>query len=227
MRKYLSVFNPCCLISLLVSFFFARGTISIGTLYAFLPAMNGIVSAAAAGMVYWIVERKRPPSSRRGRQAVLTGALAGVLWIYALEYPEVSVFFFCLVVVAAYSDARAFFKKGWSFLAPDKSLTSANALELFGFMVSLMTSFMMLNLTLQNIYAFFGRKAFNFSEGVDSISDALYFTFTFMTTVGFGDIVPLNVVAKVVVAAECAVSYLCLALLIGVVNRGIRPPAAK
>lgn len=224
MRKYLSVFNPCCLISLIVSFFFARGTITIGAWYAFLPAINGALSSAASGAVYWLIERKRRSSSFRRKQAALTGALAGVLWIYALEYPQVSVFFFCLVVAAAFSDARAFFKKGWSFLAPDKSLTPANALELFGFMVSLMTSFIMLNLTLQNIYAFFGRKAFNFTEGVDSISDALYFTFTFMTTVGFGDIVPLTVVAKVVVAAECAVSYLCLAMLIGVVNRGIRPP---
>ena len=106
MRKYLSVFNPCCLISLIVSFFFAQGTISIGGLYAFLPFMNAAASAFAAGAAYWAVERRtRRPVRRRGTAAA-TAAFTGALWIYALEYPAVSVFFFWLVAAAAFSDTR-------------------------------------------------------------------------------------------------------------------------
>ena len=51
--------------------------------------------------------------------------------------------------------------------------------------------------------------------------DVLYFTIVLMSTVGFGDLVPLTAPAKFVVSVQCLVSYVMFALVVGLVVRGI------
>ncbi len=51
--------------------------------------------------------------------------------------------------------------------------------------------------------------------------NALYFSVVVMTTLGFGDIVPLTPDAKMVVVLQCLTSYIMFALMIGILMRGI------
>jgi voltage-gated potassium channel len=53
------------------------------------------------------------------------------------------------------------------------------------------------------------------------IGDYLYFSVVVMTTLGFGDITPATGWARVVVSLQCISSYFMLAILVGVITKGI------
>lgn len=62
---------------------------------------------------------------------------------------------------------------------------------------------------------------------INNIINALYFTVITMTTVGFGDFIPLTYYGKILVISECLTSYIIFGLMIGLIVRGIRYSQTK
>lgn len=54
-----------------------------------------------------------------------------------------------------------------------------------------------------------------------SVINGLYFSTVVMTTLGFGDIVPVTVDARLLVVAQTLISYILFALMIGCITRGV------
>ena len=69
-------------------------------------------------------------------------------------------------------------------------------------------------------------KRISFYDSHD-IYNALYFTVITMTTVGFGDFIPISYFSKMILVAECLTCYVMLGIMIGLIVRGIRPQKTK
>ena len=222
-------FNSCYLVSLLILSLFSRQIAVLFApnyyvyFYVLLPVVNGGLSCLVVALFFGLIKHKVAPSRYQNKNKVLiVSFLTGLLTIYAAGSQIVALGVFLTVMYVTILNLRNFMRKLWVYLAPDKILTKEDMLNFSSFFVSLITAFIVLNLTVSFVHDFFGAgQAFNFKPGIEGILDAVYFTFICVTTVGFGDIVPLTPFAKIIVSFECISSYIMLALFIGVINRGI------
>lgn len=222
-------FNPCYLVSLLILSLFSRQIAVLFApdyyvyFYVLLPFVNGALSCIVIALFFGLIRHRMAPSRYQNKNQVLVVSFfTGLLTIYAAGSQLVSFGIFLAVMYVTLINLRDFMRKLWVYLAPDKILTKEDMFNFSSFFISLITAFIVLNLTVSFLHDFFGAgQAFNFKPGIEGILDAVYFTFICITTVGFGDIVPLTPFAKIIVSFECVSSYIMLALFIGVVNRGI------
>ena len=110
-------------------------------------------------------------------------------------------------------------------LAPGAFVTWPDMLRLGRGYLMLITASTLLNASLELLHRMAGAKpAFGFAGGENLVADSLYFSLVVMTTLGFGDITPQTIDAKILVGLESLSSYVVFALLVGVVTRGILPP---
>ncbi len=223
-------FNPCYLVSLLILSLFSRQisalldpNTTIISFFILLPLIDGILTAAAVYGLHMLFDRVLYSYHYQDRKQVLiVSFIAGFSTIYSAMFPLCTFVIFGIVMFVTISNIRAFVRKLGIYLEPNKIVTKEDLFNLAAFFTSLITAFIVLNLTIESLHNFFGiGQAFNFSPGVEGILDSVYFTFILMTTVGFGDIVPLTPFAKIMVSFECMTSYIMFALIIGIVNRGI------
>lgn len=226
---FLDSFNSCYLVSLLILALFSRQAALLLTsdyniyFFVLLPFVNAGLSFGVLEVFYRII-RKRVSFShiQYKKQAQIVSVITGIMTIYAAAFQLVAFLTFLIVMFVTVVNVRSFMRRLWRYLEPDKILTKEDMFDFCAFFVSIVTAFIVLNLTTAYLHDFLGAgPAFNFQPGVEGILDAVYFTFVSMTTVGFGDIVPLTPFAKIIVSFECMASYILFALFIGVVNRGI------
>ncbi len=110
--------------------------------------------------------------------------------------------------------------------------TWADVGELAHLYATMLAAFTLITVSLTLLPIFFKGYPKPFSIPADSASiiDAFYFCVVMMTTLGFGDIVPLTLSAKVVVTFQCLISYVMFGLMIGTITRGVvsqRIPKSK
>lgn len=152
----------------------------------------------------------------------LTGFIAGIACIYIVLDELTTYAITALIVYAAYINIKSFAGKLSGLLAPDERASTRDLSEFTSFFINLLITFSVINLSLNTIHISLGTQiAFNFSEGVQGILDAIYFGLITMTTVGYGDIYPHSSVARAVVGLECLTSYVLLGIMIGIVSRGV------
>ena len=222
-------FNLCYLVSLLILALFSRQIALLFApnyyiyFYVLLPVVNGALSSGVIALFFKAMKHHGLGIRYQHKNKILLLAfLTGVLTIFAAGSQIVSFCVFLTVMYITVINLKEFMKRLWVYLQPDKVMTKEDMINFTSFFMSLITAFTVLNLTVSFLHDFFGNSpAFNFKPGIEGILDAVYFTFISMTTVGFGDIVPLTPFAKIIVSFECVSSYVMLALFIGVVNRGI------
>lgn len=127
-----------------------------------------------------------------------------------------------VIIYAAYRCVRLFIGKLSALLSPDEKAKPQDLAEFMLFFINLVISFSVINLTLNTIHFRLGAEtAFNFSQGVQGILDAVYFSLITMTTVGYGDIYPHSEIARLFVGLECLTSYILLGIMIGIISRGV------
>ena len=58
-------------------------------------------------------------------------------------------------------------------------------------------------------------------KGINVFFDSFYFSVITFTTLGYGDILPLNNIAKAVVISEVLIGFVMLGLLVGIISRKV------
>lgn len=111
-------------------------------------------------------------------------------------------------------------------LQPNKFARWKDVRVLLSIYLTLLFCFSLANASLHMLHSLLGLKeAFLFpGENAPLVFDSFYFTVVTITTLGFGDIHPLSVDAKLLVSFEVLSSYMMFALILGLVTRGVLLP---
>ena len=127
-----------------------------------------------------------------------------------------------LVIYSGYNTIKKFIGKLYNLLTPQKLATLKDIGIFFNFYITLIISFTTINLSVNALCQKIGYGiAFNFRDGIEGIINAVYFSVITMTTIGYGDIIPLTPPSRIIVCLESMTSYLTLAVMIGIITRGI------
>ncbi len=201
-------------------------------LYGLIPLMNGLLCFGCVKLWYYFV--KKLPVGRGSFQMPIhliemIAFCAGFLCIFAVF----DWFAFLLGVFIAFLTVlkiQTFIRQMRVFLPPHHYITRRELFVFIGFFIDLIIFFTLVNLTFRII----DNPVIMVSEDIlngtplpalrsDNLFNALYFTVITLTTVGFGDFIPLSYFGKMIVVLECLTSYVMFGLMIGLVARGIRP----
>ncbi len=200
-------------------------------LYIVLPIINGLLCFAFV----WIWRRflKKFPTERVGL-IVPSLALEKLAFIagFICIFVVFDIFAYILGTIIALLTIlkiHYFVRQMTLFLPPHHYITRREIFVFLGFFIDLIIFFTLLNLTFRII----GSPVITAYEDIiygpplptiktDNLFNALYFTIITLTTVGYGDFIPLSYFGKMIVALECLTSYVMFGLMIGLVARGIR-----
>ncbi len=162
--------------------------------------------------------RRRPSLGARLQLAAM-GFACGALTIWMGYSHDVILFATALTLLAVVAHVAVFLRTVTAILTPNRYPTWSEVRELLTTYLSLLTAFTLFNISLEALSPHV--TAFRFAENSNIIVEGFYFTIVVMTTLGFGDIVPLTPAAKVAVSLQCLMSYVMFALLVGVITRGV------
>lgn len=198
------------------------------TFFFLIPAFNGLITAAVSLLLNHYFARKDYAviyyTAERSKLA-LTAFLAGFCSIYVSLSDFGTYLVSLLIIFISGINVKNFAAKLSQLLAPDTKATPRDLGRFANFFINLMITFTVINLSVNAVHGNLHLpRAFNFGSGIDGILDAVYFSIITMTTVGYGDIIPQTVVARIVVGFECLTSYFMLGIMIGIITRGISFP---
>ncbi|MFV0422071.1 potassium channel family protein [Oleidesulfovibrio sp.] len=195
-----------------------------------LALLNAATTALAGYLLNYIVKRRKRHTDTllSGGQALLLGLAAGGIIPFAATSP---ILLFCLtitLIALVWINLRRFIRRIVTMLRPQSHATWADIQELARIYLMLLTAFTLTNASLDALHRLLGNTPpFGFSSGFGFFLDSLYFSCIMMTTVGFGDIAPSTLDAKLLVGLEAFTSYIVFALLVGIITRGVLPVDRK
>jgi voltage-gated potassium channel len=200
--------------------------------YLIVAALNGALTSAVIFLAQLLRDRRYRKKKRYFFSKPLDQSqrlkVAGITFLSG--FSVTSLFFSAwglpiviLIMTVVVIDLNKFAHRIVHMLRPGRAITWEDAGYLIQIYITMLTAFTMLNLTVQWISDIIPSvpSAFNAIEEHHAILNALYFTISMMTTVGFGDIHPISPLAKACVALECLTSYFMFALIIGAITRGV------
>lgn len=193
--------------------------------YVIIPAFNGFLTAFIMLMLNLHFKKKSFTAAYYTEdkfKLMLVAFLAGYAGYY-LTFSHIATYAITLLVISLFvAEVKSFFNKLSNLLTPDKLATPEDISYFINFFINLIITFTVIYLAINTIHSNLGlERAFNFQVGIPGIIDALYFSIITMTTVGYGDIIPHNPIARILVSLECITCYLMLGIMIGIVTRGI------
>lgn len=132
-----------------------------------------------------------------------------------------------LIIAIVWINLKRVSKSVIRMLAPNAYITWRDVVELAHVYLMLITAYTLTNACLELLHRMLERPTpFGFTTGHGGLVDSLYFSLVVMTTLGFGDIAPKTLSAKLLVGLECFTSYVVFTLLVGIMTRGVLPPDA-
>ena len=148
--------------------------------------------------------------------------LSGFMAVYISVGPVYTYLISAFIIFLAAMNIKDFIVELKNILSPNTYATPSIIGDFFSFFINLVISFTVINLSINSLHIYNNvPQAFAFGNGPAHVIDAFYFTVITMTTVGYGDITPQTVIARVIVSFECLTSYLLLGIMIGIITRGI------
>lgn len=232
--KQISVrnFNICFFISLCILTLYPDSSLTLqqsgqGLWFPFLiiPIYNGLLTSLITIFLnryfskrnftqrYYVADKKA---------LAIVAFAAGFLGIYIITSSIGTYLVSIIIIYIAILNVKDFINKLASMLTPNTLATTKDLAEFANFFITLVITFSVINLSINTIHNNFRfTQAFNFGDGLSGIIDALYFSVITMTTLGYGDIFPHTVIARIIVAFECLTGYLMFGIMIGIITRGI------
>jgi len=185
--------------------------------------VNGMVVGAGGAVVAGI-------GRRRGQRLRPAAAAAAVGWAGGAVVVPYYVWWQTVLVVAlgvaalVVEHVRSFLRTLRRILSPQVYPTWTDVARLAHIYLTVLAAVTLINTSIALLHDSVPGwgPAYDYSGGeARSVLDAFYFSVVVMTTLGFGDIRPVSLDAKLVVSLECLVSYVMLALMIGCITRGV------
>lgn len=190
-----------------------------------IPMLNGFLTAFVILMLNRFFTGKKYAAiyyTADKFKLMLVAFLAGFSAFY-LSFSVWATWLITLAVMfAAFYTIKNFLNKLYNLLTPLRFATLNDIGRFFNFYITLIVSFTTINLSINALSQKLDLgTAFNFREGIEGIINAVYFSVITMTTVGYGDIIPLTPFSRIIVSFECITCYLTLAIMIGIITRGV------
>lgn len=229
-KIFIRDFNLCffvalCLLSLHPQILSKLNLTSDIMLYWVLPFVGGLL----IGLFFLFLNRnlaklkytKRYYSDDK-KCLFIVAFFSGFMAVYISVGPIYTYLISAFIIFLAAMNIKDFISELKNILSPDTYATPQVIGDFFSFFINLVISFTVINLSINSLHIYNNvPQAFAFGQGPSHVIDAFYFTVITMTTVGYGDITPQTVIARVIVSFECLTSYLLLGIMIGIVTRGI------
>lgn len=200
-------------------------------LYGISPFLNGIFCLIF--MRYWLsflkrITKKRGATIRESFGIGSVAFIAGFICIFTAFQP-IAFLLGGIIGIFTILKIKSFIRRITLFLPPHHYISHYELLLFISFFIDLIIFFTLLNLTfgiIDNPVILASEDILNETLPVvrsDNLFNALYFTVITLTTVGFGDFIPLSYFGKMIVVLECLTSYVMFGLMIGLMARGVRP----
>ncbi|MEF2232146.1 MAG: potassium channel family protein [Pseudodesulfovibrio sp.] len=132
-----------------------------------------------------------------------------------------------LVLFILVGHVRLFLRHVVQVLRPGSNATWRDVSELARIYLTMLAGFTLVNASLEVTHLMLGSvEAFGFGhQDGELFLNALYYTVTCMTTLGFGDIVPITWDGKLLLIFQSLAGYVMFGLMIGIITRGVSGPS--
>lgn len=201
--------------------------------------VNGVIVAALVWLFHLRREKRlqkwerfvdpRPQERQYQLFASLIGFICGTLdvWFFLAYWGLLALTVITLAMVILH--IRKFLRKVVYLLNPERLPTWRDVGELAHVYATMLAAYTLITASLTFLHAHVkgAPAAFVFPAEPKSIIDSLYFCIVVMTTLGFGDIYPQTLDARIIVSMECLTSYIMFGLMIGIITRGIVARSGK
>jgi len=174
-----------------------------------------------AGNLPWRANVIQGPKVLLRRMEV--GFLAGALDILFGLQSEGILALTAMVLFILAGHVRVFVRHTARVLLPGHSATWHDVGELARIYMTMLAGFTLVNASLEATHLMLGGSApFGFGQDEGELFlNSLYYTVVSMTTLGFGDIVPVTWDGKLTLIIQSLVSYVMFGLMIGIITRGV------
>lgn len=128
-----------------------------------------------------------------------------------------------IVLAVAYIQVKVFTRIIVPLLSPGQHADWHLAGQIVQLYLTIITTFTLLNASMDIVHRFTSHDVlpFGFGKGFDLVINAFYFSIVTITTLGYGDIIPSTLDAKLIVSLECLAGYFMFALMVGIITKGI------
>lgn len=212
-----------------------RLTISPLREYILFPILSGLITVIGYRLlIYYMPYRTHKFFSFNStfQKMYITACMAGIFSAWSHIETIRLLIGICLFPVTFFQ-IKNFVQQMKSFLSPRQYVTHKEVFVFFHFFIKLIIFFTLINFLFRipdnpviSASEDMLRKRYIFYDSHD-IYNALYFTVITITTVGFGDFIPISYFSKMIIVAECLTCYVMLGIMIGLIVRGIRSDKPK